>query len=322
MAMKTKSGIIFYIIVFAILSINIADGQEKKEINNNLKFELSVQKNTFIEAEPIIIRVSALNIGNKRDSVKKYFRISTTDKDLILKGKNSGIADRKGIMTTAHFPYVILNPGDTISYEFDLLSKFGSTIIVSDSVPAEYDYYLLEADKYNLKYSYGYDNLNAFHSNIDFEIKKPDGIDSIICFELMNFYKMRVLNYNNTHKIYTPIEKYNYILDLIIKYPPNTYTEKFYDLYNAWRAVLGVKDSLIEKNLWFIKNYPNSYYIDWIVYHTLNVAYKFNSGESSSEEIIDFIINEVPNTRAANLANEYRMSKNFQKVILKFFIVE
>lgn len=107
--------------------------------------------------------------------------------------------------------------------------------------------------------------------------------------------------------------KFDSIKFLMDNYATNVYTEELYNFYNLTYGSLGMKEDIIEKNMWFIRHYPNSYFLNDIVYRTMHAVYHFRNGDTDVNVLLNELISSDPETLAAKIAKQLKTNKKYQR---------
>lgn len=271
-------------------------------IKNNLKFILSTNKDVYIGGEPIIVGITITNKGNDIDSVSDYNFYDFTNGLKLTSNKKLKILFTGVLPTFSTIHYNKINPNESISKSIQLQSNYGTTYVNPESEDINQTYYFTE-DIYTLFYK-GFDEQNEreFESNtLKFEIIKPEGINLEIFNKMLDVFRMKEWFANRDEQV----ERYKAILKIFDTYPINPYTEKLFPELNSYYPYLDeYKLDIFDKNLWFIDNYPDSFFLGYIIEYSLDAAYKFRGGINGINDLVTQIKTKHPGSRASELAEQ------------------
>lgn len=101
---------------------------------------------------------------------------------------------------------------------------------------------------------------------------------------------------------------------MLIDNPSSTLTEEIFYFYFLSTGNLGYTgDSVTTDNLWFVNNFPNSIYVDDVLYRAANAEYYLKNVDNSAFDMLDTIIKNHPGTVADHVAQELITSKRYLK---------
>lgn len=294
-------------ILFLILSIQFTSfaGQTSQisRFDSNFKFTLSLNKNTFVEIEPIFIKLTVENLGSQTDSVD-FYNFDAFLNNLSISGKkNPKIKGSIYISEFARIPYRTIKPGEQISTEAKLQEQYGVAYVNQ--------LLFFKEDEYTVDFR---GNGKKISSNkINFSVTKPHGLDSIISEKFCSILTMQVSD-TTTNILETRFEAFK---NLKNDFPPNIYTEEIYNFYDLGYSYIGIKEDIINENMWFINNYPNSFYLMDIILRTAYAAFYFRDNHNKENDpntlrVLNEIIKNNPGTRAEQISLELKSSKKYQ----------
>lgn len=292
----------------------LASGHSNLSGNNfqikNLNSSIFLNKTSYVEGEPIFLTITIKNNAIDIDSIS-YVDFQEAFNELrVNNSQNKTVFTINDYSTLAKMSYTKIEPNAELSKTIELQEYFGTKTLPQTFYTRSL--YFIEG-----AYTVQYVNKKFPSNNIEFKIEKPIGLESDVFAKLLVLYSMKEADLKSPEGEKfkeTLIEaKFNAIKEIMDSYPANLYTEEIYNIYNRMSASIGVKEELIDKNLWFIYNYPNSYYLDNILYTTMHAVYNFRNGETSVNELLTKIINDYPNTAASKIAETLMLTKKYQK---------
>lgn len=273
---------------------------------NTITYELSLNKSSYVEIEPIIIKLTVKNNGSNTDSISFYDYEAFLNNLEVTSENNDEILSVTDISDFFKIPYTKIEPGEEIIIEAKLQQSYGNKFLNE----------LLYFSKGVYTVRYHSEDRKNYSNKIYFTVTEPEGVDIQVLNEVKKLITMEVFDFGlpeNKRLQVNKIEaKFEFIKTLMNKYPANTYTEEIYNMYNMTYGSLGMKEDIIDKNMWFIKNYPNSFYVRDIMYRTMHAIYHFRNGDEDVFKVLDMITQDYPNTVASEVAQEFKNNRKYQ----------
>ncbi|MBZ0204650.1 MAG: hypothetical protein K8I03_16685 [Ignavibacteria bacterium] len=277
---------------------------------SNLIYNISLNKDKFVEAEPILISLKVQNNGPNLDSVS-YFDFEEFHNNLVVTNSEDIAGLKKSLFTYfGKVPYTLIKPNSGISITFELQEFFGYKML-------PHSFYSKETFFSEGEYSVQLVK-NGINSNkIKFIVEKPTDNESVIFNKLINIYNMIEVDMKapegKRYQEKVIQAKYDSVKTLVNNLNKNAYTEEIFQIYNKMSASFGLKDEIIDRNLWFIRNYPDSYFLKDIIYNTTRALFYIRDGDVSVKSVLNGIIQEFPNSKAANISQEFLTNENYKK---------
>jgi len=274
-----------------------------KRTNNNFTSEISVDKEKYIEGEDITVSVKVKNISNKTDSLAQFNSYDVMISLGITNEKGENLVYKGAITDFARIKYTVFKPGETKGYSLQILEDYGNEKLQKDYSLCAMHYYFPQGS-YTLQYNDG----NSSSNTIKFIVEAPVGNESDRWDELKSIYTIP------TPKGQGVKEKAWALMGFAQKNKESVYSENaFYiaslDIIDSGKGWL-INDDYIERCKWFIDTYPNSIYINGVVWDAAFAVAHLTKNKYIVDNFLDKIIVEYPNTDASINAKNF-LNYNF-----------
>lgn len=264
---------------------------------DSFEYSITSTKDYFIEGEDIWIEVKIKNEGANIDSiifdsedyVEKQLVIFDTQKTkLAFENESDNIKPE----------LIYLQPNESTVFYINLSQPFGSRRGLSASLIPEY---------LNGIYTISYNRNAIVLDETIIEVRKPSHNESNELQELKDIYKMPPRDKENR------LKKLQAFKNFLTKYPNSIYWEQaFYEyalLQYASDTYLNNEEALLE-SLIFLRNYPNSFYINTILQYGLKAA-KLSGDDTKEKEFLIIPMTTYKYTRAGQEAVKIYSKRKF-----------
>jgi hypothetical protein len=286
-------AVLAILIIFSILETS----------HSEIEVKISVDKNIYLEAEPIICTLSFINISEVVDSIGfdeleyNHIKFQTFgDKKIIYIGS---FGDYIG---SARF--LKLAPHTSRVEKFNVLNFYIDTI-VTPSINSAPGY--LSAGQYKMNYNF-YNRLNSIECN--FIVNQPSGIDSLVFQKLMRAYQIVDGQRGTIDSSYL---KRDFYYEIAKNYPESVYWGEAVYRYNIVSNFLNLIYTDTDINLEFINRFPNSYLVKPILLNLWRSIYLYEGGESAVESNMKYILENFENSIIFEVVKEQQINKDYLK---------
>ncbi len=270
---------------------------------SEIEVKISVNKNEFLEAEPIICALSFVNNSDAVDSISfdelDFFHIKiqiNENKELIYIGSSG---DYIGSIR-----YIKLGPFSQRIEKFNLL-RYYIDKIVTLSINSAPGY--LSAGSYSMKYNF---KSKLTSNECSFVVNQPSGSDAIEFQKLMQAY--RIID-GRPETIDSSYVKKDLYYDIAKNYPESAYWEEAVFRYNSITDFLSLSYADTNVNMEFIKRYPNSYFAKVVILNLWKSIFLYEGGETAVESNMKYVIENFENSIISEIAKEQQSKKDYQK---------
>ena len=263
--------------------------------------KISVDKNEFLEGEPIFCNIRFINNSDNLDSLTldqlELYSIQ------IKSAQNKKMYFFGGIGCWLNdIPYKKIEPNQEISYAFNLLSYWGNTKLIRGLHGAAG---YLSADNYILKYNY---ENKLFSNDINLKIIKPIGNEDIVFNTLLKAYQ---INDGNPWIMDSILLKKNTYYKVVLNHPQSIYWEEAVYRYNEESNWLKLDYTDINVNKEFVKRFPNSYFMRHILINLCQAMYLYEGGLPAVEAYLGYLIENYENYAVSQAAKEQLLKKEY-----------
>ena len=279
---KNQKLIIIFLALFIFSWLNI-----HSVFSQNFRSEISLNKDKYLEGEPVWITMKVKNIGVAKDSIawlnEEYV---TKSFDLIGQDgkKKKNYFGEDGYLRMS---YTVFESGEEFNFEIELQQNYGDQYSGRNFSPQ----YCFKPGLYSVQNNFK----GLLKSNVlTFIVEKPEGPE----LEALNtLHKIYQLPDRNNVQI---LDKEKAYKEFWKKYKVNTYTElSFYNysvlaFYSEWES----DTSKVEKSKSFIEKYPNSFYLPYFILLGKEASGRLYDGKTSEIEFLKEIMQNYPDTRA------------------------
>ncbi len=282
------------LIIFSLISFSNYSFAE-------IEIKISVDKNEYLEAEPIICNLSFINNSDFPDSIDHdklglyYIKIqSPENKKIIYAGS---IGDYIGSIR-----YRKIDPHGLTGSTFNLLNFFVEKIVTLNinSAPG-----YLSSGSYTIKYSYA----NKLTSNeIKININKPIDSELLVFEKLIKAYQ---INDGKPWIMDSILLKKDSYYDIVVNHPESVYWEEAVYRYNQECNWLKFDYTDIYVNKEFVKRFPNSINIRHILINLCQSIYLYEGGEPAVNFYLEYLIENYRKYDVSVFAKEQQIKKEY-----------
>ncbi len=271
--------------------------------SNNFKVTIELNKYTYIEAEPMVLTIRFKNNSNLTDSISIY--------DFEEIESRLGVENEKNEQPKIRFlhaeylrpQFVKFNSNEEKIVRFELQNRMGYVVLEQTLYGR-----LFVINKGRYKIIYGSPR-NLISNQLTFEVLENEN---------------KTL-YNKFITTMEMDERYGHFnLDLIGKkalafkeifdnYPESPYSDESYYRYFLCYANVEPNFDFVKGHMEFTYKYPNSYYLDKILWYVASKTYSINKNDYDVETIFNKIKNDLPNTYAQELSQTILLKQDYKK---------
>lgn len=284
-------------IIYPIFFIALISSSSSKIVT-----EIFLDKDNYLEAEPIIFTIKFANNDPIIDSVNidfisqycSYIRINCeTQKRKIF--TNFLISDNFGIA------YQKFLPKQQVVWVRDLSNTYGD-VELKYSLNGRSLY--LSEGRYSIKYE-----IDSLLSNeLVFNIEKPNGRDFEAFEKLIRAYQ---INDGKPWTMDSILLKRDIYYDVAVNYPESVYFKEAVFRYNEETEYLHVDKLDIELDKQFLEKYPETYFTVTILKTLSTGIYKFEGGEIPVNDYLNYIQSKYPNMGISRVAKQILEEKTY-----------
>src|SRR4030095_13252402 len=251
--------------------------------SSDIKIDLSLDKQSYLENESIILHIKVKNNSNETDSIKNLipYRISNS---ILLKNNKGEMLPYSSLIMDITTTYTLIQPNKELNFDINLIESNGSKKLESADILRRN---FLPGGSYSVgllmdKNTYG----RELSSNIiSFEIKEPTGQEKLDLDNLKQIYKIK-----------DGIERSLQYRDFAFNNIQSNYMETAFMSYDMIRIFDNKKEhtkTLIEDYKNFIEIKPNAIQIGLILLHCYHLIESDYSKTDASDFLKTVIINHT-----------------------------
>jgi hypothetical protein len=253
---------------------------------DNIKFEIRLDKYTILEREPIWVDMYLINESNESVTLKcleLYWQMLT----VYLVNSAGDTVKYSGYVTDGIPPRgPNIRPGETYTYSINLSENFGKGF--RDYIPPPLRY--LAKDAYTLQMVHN----KVFSNKIEFTVTEATGSEKNACDLIKNATRSGFKYYHDdVHQVIDIFE------ELLKKYPNSVYADL---AQNELAGLYGLVRE-IGKTTYYLKTLvltqPNSHFVHKAIPRLLR-----QMEDPEKKMFLEEVIKKVPDSRASNLAKE------------------
>jgi hypothetical protein len=270
-----------------------------------IKVEISINKNEFLEAEPIFCSLKFINNSDFIDSIDYdllglyYLEIlSPENKKMNYFGGING----KIVLKGEWIPLKKIEPRKEIVNSFNLLHYWGD-ILLNPRLNGAPGY--LSSGSYTLRYNYD----NRFYSSeINFKVNKPENDELNVFRKLIKAYQ---INDGKPWTMDSILLKKDTYYEIVINHPQSIYWEEAVYRYNEECNWLKLDYTDIYANKEFVRRFPYSFYIRHILINLCQAIYLYEGGEPAVNFYLQNLIENYKNYSVSEHAKEQLSKKEY-----------
>jgi hypothetical protein len=272
-------------VLLLAVCIVLFSGNSGKKSTSNITVSISLDKESYLVCEPLLLNVKFKNTSNQVDSIL-YLNEDEVASNIGVKNDADKKSDFKGaVVSYIRKSYRKLQPSEEVTFKIDLMYHYGFDRFVNKLVMGFFSYF-----------SPGTYTVKSFFDG-EFESENGKKLESnVLTFRVMEKELAEKENYNKLRSIYVnnisggdtkQQEAIIQLTDLFVSYPESPYYwQAFYDL-DFYRNKFNISFDAKTKDecLNFITNNPNSTYTREAVSLYGEVIYSTEGKQSAINKI-------------------------------------
>jgi hypothetical protein len=300
---KILSSFVFILQMICVCQMANAD------MANNIVVKLSVNKNVYLEGEPIFLTIEFKNYGLLTDSIN-YYTVYENCSNIQLMGPAGEIKlVNEAYVEFSEVPMYTISAGDKLGLTMELLANFIPKWSLPKNVP---DIGCIPAGDYRLSFDC-FEKCASFDT-LAFTIKPAGGPEREAFEILMRANRMiiplRVESISDRDTLIAIKDKYVKILE---EFPESVYWERACFGFNSCLRYYGVVEKAMYFDSVFVSKYPNSIYVEkGVMKYLCRTIDFFRNDKEAVHKYLDWVIKTMPGTLASKTAENYRKKDNYK----------